>query len=225
MKRIIAALLTLILAVGVLVGCDDNKEIDLSPFEACYALSNPDKIVVVSVQAFDTMALENKTTITKGKIGDVDAAVMTVKGEQMRSVEDGSGQIVYGPVEEIDVTKWYRSDMGVSEDLGETWDAEAPSFAPAQGEIAIDLDIANLSDVVVDGNKLTFVVKAENTIKVFGADADIASDVSVEILTDGAVVTNVSMSWVIPYNGETGVERTTVTVNAVYYYDLQQIDM
>jgi len=60
---------------------------------------------------------------------------------------------------------------------------------------------------------------------VFGPDADIASDVSVEILTDGAVVTNVSMSWVIPYNGETGVERTTVTVNAVYYYDLQQIDM
>lgn len=225
MKRIIAALLTLILAVGMLVGCNDNKEIDLSPFEACYASSNPDKIVVVSVQAFDTMALENRTTITKGKIGDVDAAVMTVKGEKMRSVEDGSGETVYGPVEEIDVTKWYRSDMGVSEDLGATWNAEEPSFAPAQGDLSFNLDLANLDNVAVDGNRLTFVVKAENTVKVFGADADIASDVSVEILTDGAVVTNVRLSWVIPYNGTTGVERTTVTVNTLYYYDLQQIDM
>ncbi len=224
MKKIIAALLTLVLALGVLVGCNDGAA-DLSAFDACYASSDPDKIVVVSTQAFDTMALEYKTTITKGKIGDVDAAVMTVQGEKMRTVEDGSAEIVYGPIEEIDITKWYRSDMGVSEDRGETWDSEAESFAPARGDIALKLDPALLEDIVIDGNKLTFTVSEDNSAAVFGDLAEVDSDISVEIITDGAVVTNVRMSWVVPFNGDTGVERTTVTINTTYYYDLQQLDM
>lgn len=224
MKKIISALLTLVLALGVLTSCNGGVA-DLSAFDACYASSDPDKIVVVSTQAFDTMALENRTVITKGKIGDIDAATMTVKGEKMRSVEDGSGQLVLGPVEEIDITKWYRSDMGVSEDKGETWDAKAASFVPEKGDLALKLDPTVLENVVIDGNKLTFVVKPENSAKVFGNLEGIESDINVEILTDGAVVTNVRVSWVVPYNGATSVEKTTVTINTTYYYDLQQLDM
>ena len=82
MKRIIAALLMIVLAVGMLVSCNATTN-DLDAFNKCYASSNPDKIVVTSTQAFDTMALEYKTVITKGKIGDVDAATMTVKGEKI----------------------------------------------------------------------------------------------------------------------------------------------
>lgn len=223
MKRIIAALLTIVLALGVLAGCGGVA--DLSAFDACYASSDPDKIVVVSTQAFDTMALENRTVITKGKIGDVDAATMTVNGEKMRSVEDGSGQNVYGPIEKIDIVKWYRSDMGVSEDKGVTWNADAESFVPAKGEFALNLDPTLLENIVIDGNKLTFIVKPENSVKVFGELANVENDISVEIVTDGAVVTNVRISWVVPYNGTSGVDTTTVTINTSYYYDLQQLDM
>ena len=70
-----------------------------------------------------------------------------------------------------------------------------------------------------------FVVKPENSAKVFGNLEGIESDINVEILTDGAVVTNVRVSWVVPYNGATSVEKTTVTINTTYYYDLQQLDM
>ena len=224
MKRIIAVLLTIVLAIGMLVSCNEETS-DLDAFNKCYATSNPDKIVVTSTQAFDTMALEYKTTITKGKIGDLEAATMTVKGEKMRTIEDGSGEVVYGPIEEIDITKWYREDKGVSEDKGATWDEDADSFAPGRGEIALNLNPEKLSNVVIEGNTLSFIVKAENTAEVFGDLADVEYDISVEILTDGAVVTNVRLSWVIPYNGETGVERTTVTIDTYYYYDLQKLDM
>lgn len=221
MKKIVALLLVVILAVS-LVGCTGSKEA-IEKVTKCYSVSYPDKIVVVSTQAFGNEILENTTIITHGKVDGVNAATMTVKGEQMRTVESGSGMIVYGPIEELNITKWYKEGVGVSEDLGTTWDSDAESFVPES--ISIELRESAMSDIVYEDNKLTFTVAADKTADFFGEGAAVGAKVTVEIVTDGAVVTNVTMSWVLPVNTDTGVEQTTVTVKTSYYYDIQLIDM
>ncbi len=217
MKRIIAFTLVLVLGVCLLAGCAGSAARDIN---ACYERSHPDKIVVVSTQAFADKVLENTTTLVRGTLKNGSAAAtMVVEGEKMRTVEDGSGEIVYGPIEEIDIKKMYVEGQGVYENGA--WDADATSFFPAKGELSLNLQASAMRSVKRDGNAYSFVIPAGKTANIFGEGAEIASDVAVEIVTDGAFVTNVNMSWIVPINLSTGVDQTTVTISTTYYYDLQ----
>ena len=217
MKRIIAFALVLALGVCLLVGCAGSAIKDIN---ACYERSHPDKIVVVSSQAFADKVLVNTTTLVRGTLKNgVTAATMVVEGEKMRTVEDGSGEIVYGPIEELDVQKMYVEGQGVYENGA--WNAEATNFFPAKGEIALDLKASAMRSVKHNGNAYSFVVPAGKAVQIFGEGTDVESDIAVEIVTDGAFVTNVNMSWIVPVNLSTGVDQTTVTISTTYHYDLQ----
>ena len=221
MKKIVSLLLVLVLAVAVLASC---QSVDVSAFDECYARSYPHVITVETEQVFGNKSLVSEKTLQRGYVGEDFFAKETYVGQEFRSIEDGSGVNVYEPIADINTVRWYRENMGVSEDKGKTWDSAAASFFPAKGGFALNLDTSVMEDVVIDGNTLTFTVAASNTKTVFGEDTTIASDVDITVKTDGAVVTNCIVEYVVPA-ADSGVDEVSVKVSATYIYSQQEISL
>ena len=223
MKKIIA--LTLILAtVAVLfTGCASSKGV--KAINECYERSYPHKIYVKSTQQTDEQTLFSETTLTRGTVGSSFVAKKVAVLESYRSVEDGSGDNVYGPIA-VDKTEiWYKEGQGTSTDKGANWDAAGENFFPKKGEIAIEFKESLMKNSTYEGGVLSFTVEKKNTKEFFGNNTTITEDVKVEIVTAGGVVTQVKMSWVEPANAATGVGMTTVEIEATYIYDQQNITL
>lgn len=223
MKKIISLALLLVTAVLLLAGCKMASKKDIDKIKECYNRSYPHKIVVESTQQFGAQSLLSTTEFTRGTIGPDFVAKKKVNLEQLRSVEDGSGYDVYTYVETIKEEQWFRAGVGVSSDKGTTWDAEAENFFPDKGAFALNLDASLMDDINYEDGVMTFTVKKENTKSFFGPETAISEDAKVEIHTGGGVVTSVLVSWVKPENMATGVEMTTVSIRADYFYDQQNI--
>lgn len=222
MKRIIALLLVAVMSLAFLAGCQTTPVEKIDEIKSCYANSYPHKIVVESTQQFGNQTLISTTTLMRGAIGNEFAAKMIVDGEQLRSIEDGSGTVVYGHVEELEGEYWYRTGKGLCSD-GSNWDDEGENFFPDKGEIALNLDPALMTNPVYEGNTLSFTVSKANSAKFFGEDGKIDADATVRVTTGGGFVTNVVVSWSIPANFSTGVDTMNVTIESVYIYDQQRI--
>ena len=223
MKKIISLLLLLTTAALLLVGCVGGSEKDIEKVNACYERSYPHKIVVSSTQQYGSQILTGKTELVRGTIGSDFVAKKKVELEQLRSIEDGSGVDVFGPIEKIKEELWFRVGVGVSSDKGETWDAEGENFFPDKGAFALNLDADLMEDVVYEDDKMTFKVLKANTKAFFGEDTAITEDAVVTIKMGGGLITQVSVTWVEPENYATGVELTTVSIVAEYIYDQQNI--
>lgn len=230
MKKIIALILLVVLSVSLLVGCvgDNSAKTETEWVLDCYERSYPHRITVDSTQQFGGDVLNSETVIVRGSVGGDFAARMTVHGEQLRSIQDGSGKTVYGPVEELDSEIWFRNGYGTTTDKT-NWDAEGANFFPAQGSFALKLDADYLKNVKYSGTKdagtLTFTVGKDDTAKFFGEDGKIDADVSVTVVTGGGNVTAVNISWTVPANMNSGVEIMTVNIRTVYDYTLQKISL
>ena len=223
MKKIIAFTLVLVTALSVLIGCAGNKGID--EINECYARSYPHKIVVESTQQFGSKSLFSITEIVRGKVGADEVSKKVSSLERLRSIEDGSGVDVYGPIETVKEEIWYRDGKGISFDKGNSWDETGVNFFPEKGGIAIDLKEDLMDDVNYEDGKLSFTVAKNNTKAFFGNNTTITEKVTVEIITGGGFVTEVKMSWVEPENTLTGVEMTNVSIKAQYIYDQQNISL
>lgn len=223
MKKIISLALLLVTTVLLLAGCKLASKKDIDKINECYNRSYPHKIVVESTQQFGAQSLLSTTELTRGTIGADFVAKKKSNLEQLRSVEDGSGVDVYTYVETVREELWFRVGVGVSSDKGTTWDAEGENFFPDKGAFALNLDVSLMDDIDYEDGVMTFTVEKENTKSFFGPETSITEDAKVEIHTGGGFVTSVIVSWVKPENMATGVEMTTVSIKADYYYDQQNI--
>lgn len=228
MKKIVAIILTLALAAMALTSCGVAGVEDV---KACYANSNPTEIVVVATQEFGHV-LSTTTTIKSGYIINEQgvseaAAIKTVKGEVMQTIEDGSGVDILGAKKAINITEYYRETRGVSSDFGLTYDSTIPSFVPERGGMAINLDDASaISNATFANNTMKFTVSAANAPTVFPTlETAIKADALVTIVVAGGVVTGISVEWTIPVNTQSGVDEMNVSVRATYKYDLVNINM
>ncbi len=228
MKKILSLILTLSLVILSLASC---SVAGVDEVKACYANSNPTEIVVVSTQEFGTV-LSTTTVIQSGyiinEVGYSEAAaIKTVKGEVMQTIEAGSGVDILDYKKSIDTTEYYRESKGVSSDFGTTWNSEAPSFVPARGGMAISFDNTGvMKNSTFTNNTMKFTVSAADAPLVFPTlETAIKSDATVTITVAGGVVTGIAVQWTIPVNTESGVGEMNVSVVATYKYDLVNINM
>lgn len=231
MKKIIALILLAVLSVSLLTGCSifgGNSKTEIEWVLDCYARSYPHLIRVESTQQFGANTLNSETVIVRGSVAGDFVACMTVDGEQMRSIQDGSGKTVYGPIEELDSETWFRMNVGTSTDKV-NWDPEGTNFFPAQGSFALPIDADYLKNVKYEGGPndgtLSFTVEKGDTAKFFGEDGKVDTDVSVEIVTGGGNVTSVKITWTVPANTAAGVEIMNVTIKTQYDYTQQKISL
>ena len=229
MKKIIALLLLAVLSVSLLAGCTGGSaETEIEWVLDCYERSYPHLIRVESTQQFGATVLTGETVIARGSVGGDFVAYMTVDGEQMRSIQDGSGKVVYGPVEDLESETWFRMNYGTSTDKV-NWDPEGTNFFPKQGSFALPLEADYLKNAKYVGTQndgtLTFTVGKDDTAKFFGEDGKVDSDVNVEITTGGGNVTAVKITWTIPANTSAGVELMNVTIKTQYDYTQQKISL
>ena len=230
MKKIIALILLVVLSVSLLAGCEmgNAAKTETEWVLDCYARSYPHLIKVNSTQQFGGNVLNSETVLVRGSVGGDFVACMTVHGEQMRSIQDGSGKEVYGPIEELDSETWFRMNVGTSTDKV-TWDPEGKNFFPAQGSFALPVNASYLKNAKYVGTQndgtLTFTVAKADTAKFFGEDGKVDADVNVTVITGGGNVTAVEMSWTLPANTATGVETMTVSIKTQYNYTQQKISL
>lgn len=188
-------------------------------------------MVVESQQIFGNNSLSSTTTIVRGTTGSDFTALMTLEETELRSLEEGSGTVIYDSEKITSISKHYREGYGVREKdvLGDnkwsSWDEDGVNFFPAKGELGLNLDTSAMTDVRFADNVLSFTVKAGEVTKVFGAESDIKSDVDVTITTDGAVVIGVLVEYVVPEDLENGIEEMSVTVKATYSYAKEQLNI
>lgn len=227
MKRIISIITLLAIVVCTLASCGGSVDAVVD----CYNKSYPQKIVVESQQIFGNSGLSSVTTMVRGTTGSDFTALMTLEETELRSLDEGSGTVIYESKKVTDIQKHYREGYGVREkDLNVSnkwgaWDEEGVNFFPAKGELGLTLDTSAMSAVAFADNVLTFTVKAGEVTKIFGADSDIKSDVDVTITTDGAVVLSVLVEYVVPEDLDNGLEETSVKVVATYSYAKERLDI
>ena len=230
MKKIIALVLALTCSIALFsCGKKDGIEKDVKDVASMYESSAPTKIVTTVKNTVGTREYDAEYTLVTGKIGDKIATVYTYWYEKLRSVEDGANSEIVGPEEIVKGSREFLEDSGVRENGGK-WDDEGYNFAPAAGDIAIDLKFSNLVDPKYENNVLTFSVapdKAQDVLAVvLGEDLDegaIAGNVSVTITNAGSVITGITVVYTVAATDD--YPEIVTTVSAVYTYDLEKITL
>ena len=228
MKKIIVLMLTVALCVAALTSCQylDMLKGDstLDDVAAMYNMSAPTKVVATTEQNFGSYELNCSYEIVTGYVDNSRASVYTVTTEELRTVEEG------GKTEEVkDMIKTTTKKTEAIEGFGSRtnggdWNPEGDVWTIGRGRMAINLEESALTNVVYENNTLTFVVPVANVATVFGESyaANIASDVEVTIVNDGAVVTSVDLHYYLAGDGA-NLPETEMTVKVVYTYDLERI--
>ena len=228
MKKIIALVLALSLTVLALASC---AVAGVDEVKACYANSAPTEVVVVATQEFGTV-LSTTTVVQTGYVtnelgvSEV-AAIKTVKGEMLQTLEAGSGVDILDYKKSIDTTEYYVESKGVSSDFGSTWDATATSFVPARGGMAINLENTGvIKNATFTENTMKFNVSAADAPTIFPTlETQIKADATVTITIAGGVVTSILVQWTIPFDAATNVDEMNVSIKATYKYDLVNLNM
>lgn len=209
---------------------DGSIEITLS----CYKNSVPTKVVTqvqrtVGKNAYTLDALYTLTTGTcAGKVATKYEAVY----DELRTVEDGSDNIVKDVFVEVTEVKEYLLGRGVRENGG-TWKSTGLNFAPTAGSIGLNITKDNITDVTFTAakynNSISFIVPVDNIEDVFGLNADgdvnidATSDVAVTILNNGAQITGVVIAYSI--KASNNVPAQTVVIATEYSYGIQVVDI
>ena len=228
MKKIIVLILTVALCVAALSSCQYldmlNGDTTLDDVAAMYNMSAPTKVVATTEQNFGSYELNCSYEIVTGYVDNSRASVYTVTTEELRTVEEG------GKTDEVkdmikSTTKKTEAIEGFgSRTNGGDWNPDGDVWTIGRGRMALNLEEDALTNVVYENNVLTFVVPKDNVATVFGADyaANVASDVEVTIVNDGAVVTSVDLHYYLAGDGA-NLPETEMTVKVVYTYDLERI--
>ncbi len=242
-KKIIA--LILILAIVIALGAggfcawyfllrnvDDGEVNGVEIFKNLYSVSEPTKVVVSQTTLLGSVTLKGGSTLVTGALNDGrTATVYTYNYEVLQSVEAGAGDVIT-PImgEPVSGSQEYVEGQGVRYDGG-SWDSEGTNFAPKAGSIAIKLDESKLKNCTYtsDGElqTLSFTVEAANVASVFGSNAsEIASDVSVVITANVAVITGITISYseeIVSEDEDIEYPEANVTISTVYTYGIEEI--
>ncbi len=230
MKKILAIILALACTL-TLFACkkDDSIESKIASVEKMYENSAPTKIVTHIDNKVGSRVYEAELTFVKGKIGSNAATVYTYWEDQFRDVASGSGPQVVGPVNRVSGSEEYLEGSGYRVNGGR-WDDEGTDFAPARGDVKIDLTLDYLIDPKYENDVLSFSVAPENASKVFGTildndleDESITENISVSVSNAGTEISGITISYII--SGGDDYPDIEVTVTSVYTYDLEEITL
>ena len=238
MKKIIVFMLIVALCVPALFSCEIITQvagkigIDLGgetdpvvSVAKMYNMSTPTKVVATTEQNFGSYELNCSYEIVTGYVDNSRASVYTVTTEELRTVEEG------GKTEEVkDMIKTTTKKTEAVEGLGARtnggeWNPKGTVWSVGRGRMALNLDANCLVNVVYENHKLTFVIPAEHVATVLGEEyaTDVAGDVKVTIVDDGAVITSIDLRYNLEANESANLVESEMTVKVVYTYDLERI--
>lgn len=221
MKKIIAILLALS-CVFALASCGGN---DVDAVGEMFKNSKPTKTVITTSQAFGNTVLSGNYVMQTGLVDGKAATVYTATYQELLSVEEGgASNLVQGDIVTRTETREYLEGKGVRENGG-SWNKSGENFALETGPVSLNLSSEYIKTFTYENHLLRCAVAAANTAEVLGLAEDLSTDVSIEIVDDGASVTSVVISYAIPADAASGVDETTVSIKAEYYYDLQKIEI
>lgn len=237
-KRFIALALIFVLALSF-VSCSSQDAGETSEkIIAMYKRSTPTKSVTTTTYKLYSEFYEedvvDTVTIVSGKVnGTLDAATYKQVKQRFRPVSSGSNASILDNIETQTLEKEYIQGMGVRV-KGGNWDPTAPSFAPEEGSLGLNLTDSLITDVKEEGKTISFKVAKANTSTVFGKE--IAGDVLVVIKHDGAKIVGISLTYTEPAtvlddplnnpdlpNPE--LPDTKVSIEVAYSYDIEKINI
>ena len=220
MKKILILILALSLTLAF-ASCNDQtgSEEPIDIFKAIYDLSEPTKAVTTVVETHGIHTLNATYTYTKGQVDGKTATQYVAVYDKFETVEDGISDVITGPIVTVTESKEYVEGKGVRENGG-SW-KKGDDFAPAKGDMILNLSAELLPDYSYFENLFAATVSAENTETVFGVS--IPADVELEIETNGVVVTAVTIRYSIEEDDE--IPEIVVEMRTEYAYDVQFITL
>ncbi len=218
MKKITAILLILT-CIFALFSCGGSDTV--GKVNNMFKAVAPTKVVTVTTETIGDTVLTSTSTLLSGTVDGKAAATYEFKNMQLRSIEEGSGDVEVLPWVEISGLYEYVEDKGVRIDGGK-WQDDMYNFAPTAGSVALKLTKKLIKDVEEDKAKKTvkFTVAADNTEAVFGEN--IESDVLVVITHDGSAITGIELTYTVPASNKSHPDIET-SVEILYSYDIEKI--
>ncbi|MBQ7343448.1 MAG: hypothetical protein IJW53_01645 [Clostridia bacterium] len=239
MKKIIVFALVVALCVPALFSCDVIEQvaekfgIDLGGSDPVadvanmYNMSTPTKVVATTTQNIGGFKLNCSYELVTGFVDNKPASVYTVTSESIRSVEDGGNNeevkdMVISTTKKTESVEGYGSRVN-----GGEWDPSGSVWTIGRGRMALNLNAEYLTDVVYENNTLSFTVPAANVVQVLGEaySANVAGDVKVVIVDDGAVITSIDLHYNLKGDEAANLVESEMTVKVIYTYDLERITL
>lgn len=240
MKKIIVFMLVVALCVPALFSCEvigqvaEKLGIDLGgnedPVEnvaKMYNMSTPTKVVATTSQNIGGFKLDCSYELVTGFVDNKPASVYTVTSESIRSVEDGGNNeevkdMVISTTKKTESVEGYGSRVN-----GGDWDPSGSVWTIGRGRMAINLDAQYLTNVLYENHTLSFTVPAANVAQVLGEEysANVAGDVEVVIVDDGAVITSIDLHYFLKGDEAAHLVESEMTVKVIYTYDLERITL
>ena len=221
MKRILALLIAFTLVLS-LASCGDNGEDGLTVIKNAFSSTAPTMVVTETTQVYGNITLNGKYTLTVGKVDGQNATQYLAVYDKLNTIEDGSGTTITPPILKVTESREYVANKGVRENGGK-WNKKGDDFAPEMGQYLLNLTESAVLGYTFENNVFSCIIVAEDTETVFGKGNELPVDVALEIVTDGVVITSVSMSYTIEAVDE--YPEVTVTVKTSYSYDIQSITL
>ena len=228
MKKIIALALVICLCVPALFSCTKIKtKKTVDNLADKYAVSQPTKVIATTKQTVNELELNSSYEVVTGYVDNAPAFVYHSTVESIRSVEEGGEneeikeliKVTSNTIEGIE-GKGVRSNGG-------NWNEEASLWSIGRGRMALNLSNKLLENVEYKDNTFKCTVPHENVAEVLGSSYadDIAGDVTLVIVDDGAVVTSIEMFYNLTANADAHITTSSMHVKVVYTYDIEQINI
>ncbi len=263
MKKIIALLLSLVLTFGCVMAlascgeCDEHVDADgdrkcdecdedyIAPVNgvaqtlACYANSQPTKIVTTSNQSFYEIdydgskfvayELNGKTELVTGTVNGLIATVEKSTQQRIRNISDVAE--IKPVIETFENSDEFLQGYGRRSDAilnpEAEWDSTGYNFAPSMGAIAINITNANVNGATYTeapyNNVFAFTIAKDKAEEVLGQSVTTDTDISIIIVNDGAVVTSITIEYGIMASGNFPERKITITTE--YGYVGQKVDL
>lgn len=234
MKKILAFILVAALCVTALTSCDvinnllgnteEPKDNTLPSIAAMYNMSSPTKVVATTEHKIGSYELNSSYELITGYVDNSLASVYTVTTEELRTVEEGGNtdevkEMIKSTTKKTEAIEGFGARVN-----GGDWDPEGAVWAIGRGRMAINLQEDAVTYVNYENHTLTLIVPKANAATVLGADyaKNIASDVEITIVDDGAVITSIDLHYFLAGDGA-NLGESEMTVKVIYTYDLERI--
>ena len=225
--RITALVLLVALLVPVCVSCKKDEASSAGVIAQMYQNSAPTKAVSHTVQTTGDIVLSGTYTLVTGTVGGKAAAIYEENYQEMRSVESGGeSTTIYDYIKDVHNLYQYVEGKGTRQldvnthNVISDWNPNGKVFAIEQGSFALYL-AGNITNEQYDGTTFSATVPQANTKAVFGYE--IAADVSVTVVNNGAEIISVHIEYNLPEEGE--VKATHVVMDIEYTYDNERITL
>lgn len=228
MKKILAFALVVCLCVPALFSCASIKtKKTVDNLADKYSVSQPTKVSATTKQTVNELELNSSYEIVTGYVDNAPAFVYTSTVESLRSVDEGGENEEIKQLIKVESKKIEGIEGKGTRVNGGTWDEEANLWSIGRGRMALNLNHKLLKDISYENNTFKCTIPYENVADVLGSSyaADVASDVILVIVDDGAVVTSVELFYNLTANADVHITTSSMHVKVVYTYDIEKINI